>query len=410
MNTSWKNIEPASVYSPQKKVRKGLLTFAYKQLPMSQMASFFCATLIYLGLHNVLPNAKTLQFWYFSIFLIALCRITSGITYQKLLYNHTKPKFSFWKKIYFWGAVLGGAAWGIVGGFFFPEVDHIHQIFIIFILAGVTAGGIPSLAAELKASIFFMITSLSPLVFRLFYNDLQDIFILFGSGLVAYCISLILFSMNTHNIIKKSIRIQCENEQLVETLSRSKIQLENINTKLKDAATHDPLTGIANRLLLEAYLKTAIEQAKHNQANVVLMYLDIDNFKQINDVYGHHAGDKLLMASISRIKKVIRKTDLVARLGGDEIIIALADITELDIIKRLANQLCQITNRPIKINDQTINTTISIGISIYPIDGSDMDILLSKADKAMYYIKKHGKNGYRFSTPATELETTMQTQ
>lgn len=164
-------------------------------------------------------------------------------------------------------------------------------------------------------------------------------------------------------------------------------------------AYHDSLTNLPNRNLFYDRLQVALVQAKRNERIVVVMTLDLDNFKTINDTLGHHVGDLLLKAVAEIMTKCIRECDTVARTGGDEFTIILPEISHPLNAAIVANKILYALSHPFLLAGHKIHTTISIGISLYPLDAHDIENLIKKADIAMYLAKEQGKNTYRFSKP-----------
>ena len=126
------------------------------------------------------------------------------------------------------------------------------------------------------------------------------------------------------------------------------------------------------------------------------MFLDLDGFKEINDQHGHEFGDNVLRSTAERITAEIRETDTVARIGGDEFVIILSSIPETEIANRIARSLVEAIARPLEIGDVAITISVSIGISLYPDNGVTAEELIRSADKAMYSIKRDGKNNFGF--------------
>ncbi|MBP6709575.1 MAG: EAL domain-containing protein, partial [Candidatus Accumulibacter sp.] len=168
--------------------------------------------------------------------------------------------------------------------------------------------------------------------------------------------------------------------------------------RIEYLAHHDPLTGLPNRLLLCDRVVQAQAQAHRMQSRVALMFLDLDRFKTINDSLGHPVGDALLKEVVERLKGCVRESDTISRQGGDEFIILLNDVRDGEAIARVADKIHQRMADPIVLGTHTLNTSFSIGIAIYPDDGSDFDTLLQKADTAMYHAKEAGRNSHRFFT------------
>lgn len=159
-------------------------------------------------------------------------------------------------------------------------------------------------------------------------------------------------------------------------------------------ASHDTLTDLPNRALLFDRIDKAMLYADRFHSNLIVMFLDIDNFKLINDNLGHDKGDLILKSIAKRLQKCVRKSDTVARIGGDEFIIVFFANNKANIIN-LAQHLLEEVTKPIHFSEQEIVTTTSIGVCIYPYDGSDSATLLKHADMAMYAAKKQGKNSIK---------------
>lgn len=163
---------------------------------------------------------------------------------------------------------------------------------------------------------------------------------------------------------------------------------------IRHIALHDALTGLPNRALLDDRVTVAIEQQHRNHTSFALAMMDIDRFKHINDSMGHHIGDRLLKEFAERVKSCLRPADTLARMGGDEFVVLLPESDEAGakhVIERIRHALAP----PINVGVQEIHITSSIGISIFPHDGPNLHELLRCADVAMYWVKEHGRNGYK---------------
>ena len=167
---------------------------------------------------------------------------------------------------------------------------------------------------------------------------------------------------------------------------------------LQHQANHDALTGLPNRLFFVDRLQQSIYKANRNLTKVVVLFLDIDRFKEVNDSLGHTFGDEAIKEVARRIENQIRKSDTVARFGGDEFVILLDEITDSMVTVEIVQKLMRCMHEPIVIDNHTIYMTLSIGISIYPDDTELADHLLKNADAAMYKAKDSGRNTYKFYT------------
>ena len=161
-------------------------------------------------------------------------------------------------------------------------------------------------------------------------------------------------------------------------------------------AQHDALTNLPNRVLIRDRMEQAIAQARRYQKRVALLFLDLDNFKTINDSLGHGTGDELLKAVAQRLQASVRDMDSVSRLGGDEFLIVVADVDSLAAVSAVARQVQEKLAHPFVLKGMQVVSTLSIGIALYPEDGEDFDTLLKHADVAMYQAKSSGRNAFCF--------------
>ena len=159
--------------------------------------------------------------------------------------------------------------------------------------------------------------------------------------------------------------------------------------RLEYLSNHDPLTGLANRSLFYDRLSHALDIAKRESQKLAVLFIDLDSFKSINDTYGHDYGDRLLHEIAIRITQSVRSCDTVARIGGDEFTIILENINSQNDADVVANKIIQNLKEPFLISEQHIIINCSIGISLFPENGSSVEILLKNADNAMYLSKQH---------------------
>jgi len=161
-------------------------------------------------------------------------------------------------------------------------------------------------------------------------------------------------------------------------------------------AYHDLLTNLPNRVMLHDRLDLAIKQAERTGQTLIVMFLDLDRFKLINDSFGHMVGDQMLVEIAERLKAEIRTGDTLARLGGDEFMLLLPQPTSREQAERVAQKLIASLQLPFFLQGKEVYINVSIGISVFPVDSHDIDTLIKNADMAMYDVKSTGKNGYAF--------------
>lgn len=215
--------------------------------------------------------------------------------------------------------------------------------------------------------------------------DRYRVVILVGTGLTAVLTALVAL------LLFKQRQLLTERARLA--------QLKN---QYKQAATHDALTGLPNRLLLHDRLEHAIARAKRYGTLVAVAFVDLDGFKPVNDRFGHDAGDALLVALARRMQQSLRETDTLARLGGDEFVAVLTDLPDAQAALRLLDRLNEVLAQPVDVQGEAVRLSASIGVALFPQDGADeADQLVRLADQAMYRAKREGKNRVAAVPPLT---------
>lgn len=169
-------------------------------------------------------------------------------------------------------------------------------------------------------------------------------------------------------------------------------------------AYHDPLTHLPNRMLFQDRFLQALAHASRSGEILAMLFLDLDRFKTINDTLGHAMGDRLLQSVARRLKENLREGDTVARLGGDEFMIVVCGVRQIEDVATIADKLLSIIRMPFNFENHVLPVTTSIGISIYPYDGQDVEALIRNADIALYRAKEKGRNNYQLFTPPMDMD------
>lgn len=169
--------------------------------------------------------------------------------------------------------------------------------------------------------------------------------------------------------------------------------------RIRHIAQHDPLTGLPNRVLLYDRIGRAIAQARRGRGIMAVLFLDLDNFKKINDSHGHQVGDRVLRMASRRLPRCLRDVDSIGRLGGDEFVVCLPGLSAADDATLVADKMLRALRRPFVVNRQRLHVSGSIGIGVYPGDGADTESLMRAADLAMYDAKASGRSNYHFFQP-----------
>lgn len=208
--------------------------------------------------------------------------------------------------------------------------------------------------------------------------------------------------LGTFAMYSASVRVpSAADAQVIELATRIAgiaIERQRSKQRMRHMAHHDELTGLPNRALLDDRLRQGLAHARRTGRPMALLFLDLDDFKFVNDSFGHPVGDALLKEVASRLLALVRESDTVARLGGDEFVLMLLDLEHPDDAVRLAQQILEALGAPVQVDGRSLHIGTSIGISVYPQDGGSADLLLMHADVAMYRSKQRGRNSYQCYT------------
>lgn len=373
----------------ERKIDYAITRRAYAQTNFSQIASFLCIIAIYFSFYlfvTVVPTA--LNIWLIASVLVIVFRTI--LTFFYFRKKNRYDNYMRWKVAFIIGAWLGGLCWGSLGVFFFSDLNTPQQMLVILVLAGVTAGAMTVLSTILEAGIGFVTLAIFPFIIAIFPMT-NIIYPIFGFTLTVYLIYLLTLTYSTHLVIRNTIQLQFEKDALLN-------ELENL-------ATHDPLTKVENLRLFYLNLPKAINQAEHSGALLGIFFIDIDRFKEYNDDYGHHVGDIVLIEVVRRIKKNLRLSDSIARVGGDEFVCLIVNILNIQDLDKIADKICHEISVPFKAADIELSVTVSIGISVCPLDTNNADSLLQIADKAMYFVKENGGNNFAYSPRVARLKS-----
>jgi diguanylate cyclase (GGDEF)-like protein/PAS domain S-box-containing protein len=200
-------------------------------------------------------------------------------------------------------------------------------------------------------------------------------------------------------LVQKVEELNRSNEELMESARVARMMIQ----QMTHLAEHDALTGLPNRLLLNDRIGQSVRLAQRNMCQVALLFLDLDGFKYINDSLGHAIGDKLLQSIATRLTDCLRAPDTISRIGGDEFVVLLPEVRQPEDAAIAARRVLQALAKGHSIGGHDLHVTTSIGVSLYPDDGLDVDTLIKNADTAMYQAKENGHHSYQFFRPAMNV-------
>jgi len=205
-------------------------------------------------------------------------------------------------------------------------------------------------------------------------------------------------------IAVENARIMIRLNEMNQTICGEKEQVEKVALASSWLAEHDSLTGLSNRRFLERILDENIRLATLEDHSIAVFFADLDDFKKVNDVYGHDAGDRVLVAVAARLLSVFRDGDYVARVGGDEFVVAAPGVKDVRSIASMADKVVASFDEPLTITEGLISVSMSVGVALFPEHGHSGQELISRADEAMYLIKRTGKGAWRLWSASTRSE------
>ncbi len=355
------------------------------------VAALVGALLIATILLDAAVEIKWLIVWFFIIgsFCVVLLLVERAFTRVELtLFNARK-----WVLLRTISGGAVGVMYGVVPFVFGGNLLIHHEMFLFIALSAMIS--VASTGYTLMPSYYFTLNAVTmrPLTVYFLVEGTGFHFILAITSLIWQFVVL----SKSWTVSKTAINEIYLNESL-----REEIELhEQTKEQLQYLATHDGLTGLANRQLLIDRLDFLVKRATRYEKFVVVMFLDLDGFKEINDIYGHESGDFSLKEISNRLLSTVRETDIVARYGGDEFVLVYTDIEGgIPEAEVLARRVLKLLETPIIFDDkEQVNLQVSgsIGIATYPGIANDSETLIKAADEAMYATKAKGKNGFTFA-------------
>lgn len=381
----------------------------YKMLPYALLASLVAVMILAIALWDTAPRT-TLLAWLIAIISIGLLRIVLYLRYISL--SPPPESARAWAIAFTIGGGFMGAAWGSLSLFLYPSGSLPQQMLIIFMLSGMITGAMSTLSPLKGAYLVFLLFSMLPLAVQTVAQDTPLHFSM-SVMLVVFIATLLGTYRQIHGSIVDNFKTRFHNTELLKNMSLMQ-QLEAVNLTLQDEiverksaeehartlAHYDPLTGLPNRLLMRERLGRAILHAQRTHNRLAVLFIDLDHFKNINDSLGHTVGDDFLKTVGACLLESIRENDTVSRTGGDEFVIILPDIHDPQDTLHVTHNIMQALNKPVILNRETFHISASIGISIYPEDGVDVETLIKHADTAMYAAKDLGRGQHQFFIPA----------
>ncbi len=398
----------------ESKIKRDLATLLYEQgYNACAVVMVACGALAF-ATNNLQPTVTMLVWWALSSTL-ALVRMID-VYYWKKNVKGTAFDGQAYINRFSIPSIASAFSLGIFPYIAYPELDYIGRSIIIYILAGMAGGATALLSTDRRLAITYVFCLLIPAsllaIFRPEYN-IRAVGVL---GIFYWAI-LVMSINRTARFIHQSADLHHHNEELLEAIGEEKNLVESSNKKLKKAyeeinsanevleqkvelrtqaltimASTDELTGLKNRHTFVKTLNDSIEKSKNKNEMFSILFVDLDGFKEINDIRGHITGDKVLKTIASRLKRSVKNKDFLCRWGGDEFVLVIEEHEPL-LLDTISTRVCQTIQQEINIDFDHIKITASIGIATYPTHGTTTTELVNAADVAMYELKKGGKNG-----------------
>lgn len=287
------------------------------------------------------------------------------------------------------GCVVSGLVWGSIAMLPYPPQSVDIPLFVSFVLAGVTTGGATAMVSELVSALAFLAAVFAMLTARFLLIEEDAVYHAMGVSALLYTLFMAMWTTRMHSNAVAAIRTRLDG-------NRREAQLQQRESRYRNLAHHDTLTGLPNRLSLQANMPELLRTAAANGGKLAIVYIDLDHFKDINDLRGHRCGDALLVSAGQRLRDSAQSDDLVVRMGGDEFIVVTTDANAQERVARLAERLAASIELPLLHDGEVLETSASMGIAVYPDHGEDAEQLLKNADIALYQAKGAGRGTHRF--------------
>lgn len=364
-------------------VRKELIEVLYRNLTIGLIGIILQATILLWQLFGII-NTTYLLIWYFAICAHLILGLLLIIWYQKTKNNYRLQKVHHY--LYILGSSITALYLGVIGSLLMPS-DIMHQALVMIVIVSIVGAGIQSLHASYFAASSYLIFSMGPLLFWLTMQTLSGPSIYAGILIVtiSYVFYLAIDVYSGYLTLVNNIKLKIENIRYVE-------QLKHQKEKVQALSVHDPLTGLYNRRQLEMVLYKLFEPKSRIKIFSFVM-IDIDYFKNLNDKFGHVAGDVILERFSECLCDYFVNVDNIFRYGGEEFIIILENLSSKEAFTLLKGFRKYIKSKRFEIYPHFFyKINFSAGIAEYPSDGETSETIIEAADRALYRSKQNGRD------------------
>ncbi len=367
-------------------IRLEQVRMIYAAVPLSLAAVIINGALLGAVLWGTIPDRNILV-WLGLTYAISVPRWFLYRRFQQQ--SEDVQQQSNWYHLALLSALVSGAVWGSTAVFLFPTHSLPHQLFLAFVIAGMSAGAVTTLSSVFSMAAGFLSLLLLPLIIRFVSVDTM-----LASAMAVmttlFAGMIMLSALRLNRTILESLQIRYERQLAEDTIRRQ--------------ALYDDLTDLPNRRLLLELLQQELARSERHGNLGAVMFLDVDRFKNVNDSLGHRAGDKLLQEVARRLRRRLRKEDTAARIGGDEFVVLVTEIGQglssaaLNT-QHIANDLLESFRQPFKVDGYELHLSVSIGVTLFPAGQYTPEDLLQQADVAMVSAKECGVRAARLFLP-----------
>lgn len=374
----------------QQNIHQGLVNAVYRAMPAALFAVVVISSVIAITLFDHVERTSLLAWWGLTN-LVVLLRWLGVRQFRRT--SSVEASLQQWYLLALLGTVFSGALWGMAAWWIWPD-SIWYQAMLIIMVGGVTAGAVTTLSPLIWAALGFISLAVLPLALRVFLDG-GEVGTELGLVVLLFHLMTSVSAWRSHETIRSSLTANFDRRHAEQELQRE--------------ALYDPLTNLPNRRYFLDRLHQEFSRARRHNRVGALLFLDLDNFKTINDSLGHHVGDQLLNEVAMRLRGRFRDEDVAGRLGGDEFVVLLPDLSGDPVsnvyeVEKVASQVRELLNEPYHLDEHELFVTTSIGVAMFPQEQETFQDVLKHADTAMYRAKAQGRNNYQFFLPDMQEE------
>lgn len=360
------------------KIQIDLIRLLYQQISPTLYAESVAAISLAFVLWGFVSLPLLIAWLVFNLVFAGIYRHILVFYYRRFTEKHgfSYTNMQWWLRWFALGVFFSGISWGLAGSLLMAKNDIVRQTFTILLLTGVTS--VANVVYSPKRFVYTLFLMLAFVPFSVWLILQGHIFVILGMLALIYIALMLGVSFYSNKLIVTSLQLRYENIDLIQQ------------------ANFDSLTGLPNRNLFHDRLSQAMLHADTFHRNIAVLFLDLDSFKSVIDTLGNVVGDQLLIAVSERLKKYLGENRTISRSAGDEFIIILDNLKKEPDVIPFANDILRLISTPFSIDNNNINISVSFGISFYPKDALEPEILVRHAGMAMYQAKEMGRHNFQF--------------